>query len=86
MKTFNNFTGQMAQLEFSLQLLIKMMSGEDCSKTLEEAEAGEVFEQKILKSIKRKVNRLSGVPESKKKETEIWNFKKKLFSYCGMME
>lgn len=76
----------MAKLEFSLELLMKIMSGEDYLKTLNKATSGKVFATKILKSIERKVKKLSNMPESKDKEIEIWKFKKKLFSYCEIKD
>ncbi len=86
MKTFNGFTGQMAQLEFSIQLIMKVMSGEDCSNTLKKARDGELYDNITLRSIEKKVKRIENIPESDKKEKEIWGFKKKLFAYCGLKE
>ncbi len=86
MSTFNGFFGQMAQLEFSLQLIMKVMSGEDCSETFRKACDGELYDTETLRSIERKVKRLHNLPESDKKEKEIWDFKKRLFAYCGLKE
>ncbi len=86
MITFNGFTGQMAQLEFSLQLTMKVIGGEDCADTLKKACEGELYDTETLRSIERKVKRLHNMAESDKKEKEIWEFKKKLFLLCGLKE
>lgn len=84
MSIFKNLQGRDAKLGFSVQLLSKIFANEDFTKTIAEAEAGEVFDKKILASVKRKANRLYKMSESVKKETEIREFRNKLFASCGL--
>lgn len=86
MSTFNNFTGQMAQLEFSLQLLADITGGKDRTNTLKKACEGEVFDNATLEIIEKTAKKIHKLSEPKKKEEAVWNFRKELFSYCGLKE